>query len=187
MRRSVWLEAGLFATLVALGVVGRLIEHWPNFTPMVAIGLFAGIWLPSRLAAVAVPLTTMLVADWVIGADVWPVTLTVYAALLVPVLLGGLLARGRSWPAWGACAVGSSLLFFLVTNFAVWAFLDLYSKSAGGLIACYVAAWPFFKYMLAGDLFYVGLLGSLHALAARVGIWLSGRKRPEVAYEVAKR
>src|SRR5262245_35392811 len=50
--------------------------------------------------------------------------------------------------------LASSVTFFLTTNFAVWAFEGIYSHDLAGLTACYVAALPFFKNTIIGDLFW---------------------------------
>jgi hypothetical protein len=52
-----------------------------------------------------------------------------------------------------------------VTNFAVWAFQSDYPPTLAGLGACYWAAVPFFRWMLAGDLFYLAVLLGCMALA----------------------
>ena len=44
------------------------------------------------------------------------------------------------------------------TNFAVWAFSGMYSLDMAGLVQCYVAALPFLKYTVAGDLFWAAVL-----------------------------
>jgi hypothetical protein len=58
--------------------------------------------------------------------------------------------------------VGSSLIFFIVTNFAVWLYFDLYTHTWSGLLDCYLQAVPFYRYTLAGDaVFATVLFGSL--------------------------
>ena len=52
------------------------------------------------------------------------------------------------------CCSRSVWSFFLTTNFAVWAFEGIYSHDLAGLTACYVAALPFFKNTVIGDLFW---------------------------------
>jgi uncharacterized protein DUF6580 len=64
-------------------------------------------------------------------------------------------------------AFAASLLFFALTNFGVWAFDSLYPHTMTGLIACYVAALPFFANSVAGTLFYSALLFGGFALAER--------------------
>jgi CHASE2 domain-containing sensor protein len=57
--------------------------------------------------------------------------------------------------------MASSILFFLVTNFAVWAASSWYPPTPEGLIASYVAGLPFLRNMFIGDLFYAAsLLGA---------------------------
>ena len=47
---------------------------------------------------------------------------------------------------------GSSLLFFLVTNFGVWFFG--YPNTLAGLVSCYTLALPFFVNTIIGDLVF---------------------------------
>ena len=59
----------------------------------------------------------------------------------------------------------ASILFFLTTNLAVWAFGTMYSHNLTGLMECYAMAVPFFKNSLLGDLFYTGIMvGSVEAI-----------------------
>ncbi|HEV8002043.1 MAG TPA: DUF6580 family putative transport protein, partial [Planctomycetaceae bacterium] len=51
-----------------------------------------------------------------------------------------------------SCTVAGSILFFLVTNFGCWWLSNTYPKSASGLLECYLAAVPFFRGTLGGDL-----------------------------------
>ena len=64
----------------------------------------------------------------------------------------------------------SSLLFFVTTNFAIWAFSPLYAPNIAGLSKCYIAALPFLRNMLEGDLFWGLLLFG--------GYWLVQTLRP---------
>jgi hypothetical protein len=63
------------------------------------------------------------------------------------------------------------VLFFLVTNFAVWltASPAVSLTCTHGLADCYIAGLPFFQNTVLGTLFYSALLfGSFAALRARV-------------------
>jgi hypothetical protein len=51
-----------------------------------------------------------------------------------------------------------------VTNFGVWA-TGGYPPTFGGLVECYVAAIPFFRNTVVGDLVYVAVLFSLYESA----------------------
>ena len=92
----------------------------------------------------------------------------VYAAFAAIVGLGLLLRTRRSVRTVGTAALGASLLFFGVTNLAVWALGGLYPLTGAGLLAAYTAALPFYAPTLAGDLFYTALLFGGFALAQRV-------------------
>jgi len=70
-------------------------------------------------------------------------------------------------------------LFFVMSNFGTWLMMDMYPKSAAGLVACYAAAIPFFQNTVAGDLFFAGLLFGGFALLERAVPIL--RERPVAA------
>jgi hypothetical protein len=56
-------------------------------------------------------------------------------------------------------------VFFLATNFAVWAFSPMYEKTLEGLVLCYTMAIPFFHNTVAGDLIWSGaIFGTYFAL-----------------------
>jgi hypothetical protein len=151
---------GLAVALVALDVIARVAPHAPSFSPVVASALFAGMVIGRRYALL-VPLAAMVLSDAVLGFEDWRMRLVVYAALTLPAVLG-LLARNARWPLAFPLAVGSSVIFFVVSNFAVWLFSTMYAHDLAGLTKCYVAALPFFQNSLIGDLLWTaGLFGSL--------------------------
>jgi hypothetical protein len=143
----------------------RLLPHPPNFEPIGALALFGGTHLTNRRWAFIVPLAAMLLSDAVIGFhSELPL---VYATFALIVWMGFAL-RGRSTPLPVVSAsLAASTLFFIVTNFGVWAFDGLYPRSLEGLITCYVAAIPFFGNTIAGGLFYAAVLFGGLALAER--------------------
>ena len=64
-----------------------------------------------------------------------------------------------------AATLAGSLLFFLLTNLAVWWWLDSYPRTPEGLLACYVAGLPQLASGLLGDGAYATLLFGGLALA----------------------
>jgi hypothetical protein len=80
------------------------------------------------------------------------------------VLLSAVLKRRLAVSTVGAGAVGSSALFFVGTNFAVWVSSGMYEHTLSGLVSCYVAALPFLRNSLLGDLFWSGMLFGAYAL-----------------------
>ena len=158
--------------LIGLAALARLLPHPPNFTPVLAMALFAGSYIADRRLAVLVPLLAMVITDAVIG---WHATLPyVYGALVVTVGIGMWMANRRTaMTVVGATLVGS-LLFFSVTNSGVWVSQGLYPHNPAGLLACYVAALPFLQTSLLGDLFYAALLFGSKACWEQ---WMTHRSR----------
>lgn len=145
----------LVCGLVVIAVASRLVPHPPNLTSIGALALFGGACFSSRRAAFLAPLAGMFLSDLVLGHYLAP---TVYASFALTVCLGmRLRARRTAVPIAGA-AFSASVLFFAVTNFGVWAFGSLYPRTWEGLVACYVAAIPFFQNTLIGNLLYAALL-----------------------------
>jgi hypothetical protein len=164
-------EVLLVVMLVALGVAARLLPHALNFSPIVASALFAGAILRHRLLAWLVPLGAMVIGDLAIGFDDWRMTAVVYAAMALPVAAGMLARRYRLSRVVVPAVLSCSLIFFATTNLAVWAFSGMYSHDWAGLAACYVAALPFLKHSIAGDLFWTAaLFGGAWLVQRRIAI-----------------
>ncbi len=154
------------AALVTLVCATRLLPHPPNFAPVGAVALFGAAYFADRRAAFAVPLVAMLLSDLALG---FHATMAyVYGAFALISLVGFGFLRGKATPLRTAvAAVASTAIFFLVSNFGVWAVGSYYPKNAVGLAECYVAAIPFLGNTLAGDLFYSAVLFSPAWLAQR--------------------
>jgi len=160
----------LALALIGLCVAVRMLPHVSNFSPVAAAALFAGAMIGRRALALMVPVAALLIGDLLIGFYDWRVMTVVYAALAMPALIG-MMARGyRPWFTAIGGAFAASLIFFITTNLAVWAFSGLYSLDGAGLIQCYIAALPFLKYTVGGDLFWsVALFGGASLLRAMTG------------------
>src|ERR1700683_568268 len=114
--------------IVILAACARLLPHPWNFTPIVAIGLFAGNQARSVYTGILATLLALVLSDAVLGFDssFW----YVYGAWLIPVLLGRLTRNRDGVGALVAAALGSSVSFFLITNFMVWVTQNLYPHTA---------------------------------------------------------
>jgi hypothetical protein len=156
-RSDLTIDLALVVGLVALDVIARLVPHVPGVWPVAASALFAGRMLRMPLLAFVVPLAATVLSNIVLPVDDGRVLLIVAAALCVPALLGIVGRRWRAVPT-VAAMIASSLVFFLATNFAVWAFQDLYPHTLQGLAQCYVAALPFLDRTLFGDLAWCAAL-----------------------------
>lgn len=183
MRRISQLKSDhlVFLLLVAIAVVGRMGRPDWNFTPVAAAALFAGFYFRNRLIAALVPLSALAISDFAepVHNNRW-VQLTVWGAMLLPAVIGPWLRVAQQkrlgWRRTTVAALIPSATFFVVTNFAVWATGTglSYGRGAVGLAECYAAAIPFYTNMLAGDLFYTGLL---------FGVWATvvGRESSRLA------
>ena len=161
----------LYRTLLALSIIVlaaalRIAPHPWNFTPVGAMALFSGAVIRDRRLAFFFPLLALFAGDIFIGFHkLMPV---VYASFLVSVAIGFWLRNHRTVSRISAAALFGAIQFFLVTNFAVWAFGLSYPRTGAGLLACYAAGVPFFWNTLAGDGIYAALLFGGFALAERV-------------------
>lgn len=144
-------------TLIALGVSARLLPHAANFAPIAAIALFSGLYLPKRLAII-VPAMALLLSDIVLGFYTWQVVVSVYACFALTGIIGLGLAKQKNFAAIALGTILASIIFFLVTNWAVWAFGTMYPHTTTGLMQSYVMALPFFRNSLLGDIFYTTVL-----------------------------
>jgi hypothetical protein len=143
--------------------------HPWNFTPVAAALLYFGargsrrqLWVPFAMLAVSDVILTKFVYVYPFTWDHF-VTWAWYAAIL---FLGSQLRQNSGWLRVAGAALASSVSFFAVSNFAVWAAGDMYPKTVSGLMTCYAAGLPFFRRTLAGDLLFTAVMFGAPALAA---------------------
>jgi hypothetical protein len=153
----------LLTVMILAATAARLIPHPPNFSPIAAMALFGGAAFADKRAAFLTPLAGLFLSDLVLGF--YTITPVVYGSFALIVCLGLWVRRRRSAGRIAGAAVVGALLFFVITNFAVWAMGHLYPQTPAGLVACYVAAIPFFQNTLLSNLFYSALLFGGLALA----------------------
>ena len=157
-------ERGTALGLLILGIAGRLTPHPWNVTPLIAIALLGGALLPARWA-VGLPVAIAAVSDLVLG---WHTTLPfTWAGFALAAGLGAWLRRPSAARV-ALVAVAASTAFFIVSNFGVWLVGGLYEPTLAGLRACFIAAVPFYRQMLAGDLICTLALFGLAALTGRL-------------------
>ncbi len=165
------LELIVALLFIAIGVSLRLLPHPPNFAPILAIALFGGVYLSKKIAFV-LPILAMMFSDIFIGYYGIVLMIAVYGTFLLSVVLGFWLKKHKKWYTVGGTAILSAVLFFLVTNFAVWAFTPWYAKTLSGIIQSYIMAIPFFRNTLLGNLFYVTVFFGAYEIAK---VWIEKR------------
>ena len=169
----------VLAGLVLVAALTRLLPHPPNFSPVEAIALFGGAYFAARRWAIIVPLVAMMISDFALGLMnggtymdyfVSAHFLAVYACIVLCTVLGFGLRRRVTAARVLTYSIAGSVMFFLITNFSVWATaspLDVNPACTIGLGACYAAAIPFFQWTVLGTLFYGAMLFGGFALLRR--------------------
>ncbi len=141
--------------LIIIGTLSRLAPHPANMTAIGALAVFCGAKLDIR-KALLVMVSTMVLSDLVLGfhSVVW----ATYGSLAISVLLANYFLQKPSVTRIMSVALASSVIFYLVTNFAVWVIPgSMYPKTFAGLLDSYILAIPFFRNSLVGDFFYSGI------------------------------
>ena len=121
----------------------RLIPHPPNFAPIAAIALFGGAYYSKKSFAYLIPISAMFLTDLILGfhSTMW----AVYLSFVLIVALGMIMIKKKNVKNVILASVVSSVLFFVLTNFAVWLSGIMYPLNIAGLGACFTAAIPFFQ------------------------------------------
>jgi hypothetical protein len=157
---------------VLIAVAFRFIPHPYGFTPIAASLLFFGakgprrmLWLPVALMMVCDIVLTKFVYAMPMSGDQW-VTWGWYAGIL---WLGTNLKNNQKPARIVVASLTSSVSFFIISNFAVWAATNLYPHTGSGLMMSYTIGLPFFQRSMAGDLLFTSAMFAtpyaLHLLA----------------------
>ncbi|MBD2754486.1 DUF6580 family putative transport protein [Spirosoma validum] len=151
-------------SIVLATALFRLIPHWPNFTPIAALALFGAATFERKWLGLAIPLAAMLLSDALIGFH--GSMGAVYTSFALTWLLGLWALNKPTAARIAGASVASSILFFLITNFAVWYGSSFYPQTLPGLMGCYAAGLAFYN----GTSFFLnGLLGDLFFSAVLFG------------------
>jgi hypothetical protein len=168
--------------VLLLAVLSRVLPHafhavnW-NFTALGGSLLFFGSRMKDHLALrLALALAVLVATDYYLTVFAYGyafhvadylVTWIWYAAVC---LIGMGLLQKPTILRVIAGVLASATSFFLLVDFAVWAWgpLHLYPHTLAGLEACYIAAIPFYRNDLVSTALTAGALFGLPVLAARI-------------------
>jgi hypothetical protein len=139
-------------TVIIAGAAFRLIPHWPNFTPIAAMALFGGTYFNKKYLAFLIPMAALFISDMLLGFHSYMIA--VYLSFAIIVVFGMMLKNRVKIGSLLLASVSSSVLFFVITNFAVWIGSPFYPQNFAGLLECYTAGLPFLNNGILGDLFY---------------------------------
>ena len=138
--------------IILLLALSRLIPHPPNFTPILGMAVFSGAIISKRIIAYLIPLSAMLLSDLYLGFhSSMPI---IYFSLAVCVLIGTFIeSRVSIINSLLSISLGV-LVFFLITNLAVWYGSGMYEHSISGLMTCYFMGLPFVQNTFISSLLY---------------------------------
>jgi hypothetical protein len=168
------------ALLILMAAGSRIVNHeigQYNLAPVAALGLFSGAIVKDKRLAFLFTLLAQLLSDvyfqlFTSMQGFYPSMIFTYAGMFAVTLLGTQMGAVKAHKVLGF-AVGGSVLFFLISNFGVWA-EGYYGYTAGGLLTCFVQGIPFYRNTLIGDVAGSTLLfGGYHLLQLAV----AGRMR----------
>ena len=177
LNRSVLIAFGL------LVISASLYRAWPGrpygFAPQMAMALFAGAMIRDKRWAFILPLLSMLISDvfyQVLYANGYTTIEGFYSGhwlnylLIAGITAFGFLLKKVTFLKLTAFSLTGSVLFFLTSNFAVWAGGGGYArpKTFDGLMMCYFDGLAFFRdyglvkgfygNLFIGDLFFCTVL-----------------------------
>ena len=161
-------------SLILILAFARLIPHPPNFTPIIAVAIVSGYFFKNINLSLLTLLIAMLISDLFIGF--YENVIFVYASLLLITFVFHKISNKINFKNLFICGFAGSLIFFVVSNFGVWALgspgvYDIaYEKSLSGLIECYILAIPFFgNTFLSTVIFAYPTIFIYKSLTARTG------------------
>lgn len=182
--KAILCQAAFALGLIALCVIGRVVPHAWNATPVMAISLFSAWLFPRLWMGMSVPMLGMLISNAIIGTYDPYLMASVYGCFLLPFALRGLLRKRRDALTLVASALGASTAFFLITNAAVWLVSPAYPSGVGGLLMSLEAGLPFYRTAMQADVLWVVFFFTAYSWSAdRAGARLRSVFAPAQARE----
>lgn len=153
MKKNKYILLTVLIVLISLSNI--FLSNIPNFSPIASVALFSGFYFSNKKLALIIPISCMLISDFIIGfhALMW----AVYLSFSLIVVLGYFMKKASPKKVI-LNSVWSSVLFFLITNFAVWTTGSFYTYDLSGLTLCLTMGLPFFKYTILSSIIFSTIL-----------------------------
>ena len=166
MRSKIFTPGFVFAaSIIIIGSLFRLVPHLPNFTPIAAIAIFSGTYLNKKILAFIIPLLSLLLSDMILGF--YSYMPAVYFSVGISVMLGFAIRNNVKVLSVLTVSLSSSVIFYIITNFAVWYSSPFYAQNLSGLTRCYVLGLPFLNNGVLGDICFSSLFFGIYYFATR--------------------
>ena len=150
--------------LILIASFSRIIPHYPNFTPIIAISLFGGKYFKNRNLAFFLPVFILWLSDLIINnliLDYYEFFTLFYSgfywqyfSILLITFIGRNYLKKINVNKLLGISISSSIVFFVISNFGVFISTSTYPKDLNGLLFCYTAAIPFFWGTLSSSIIY---------------------------------
>lgn len=159
----------LVIIFAVIAVVTRFLPHPANFAPMVGVSIFLAYHLKNKWSGLALSIflwwASNLIMNNIIYSAYFPTFswlggsfLAVAISLIIIHFLSQFTLKNIKFSNQLVTSIIGSTIFFVITNFSVFYDSNLYSQDLAGLSTCFLAAIPFFKMSLLGDLFYTTVM-----------------------------
>jgi hypothetical protein len=156
----------LVLMIVAAAAFRLVVYKYPyqlsNFNPVGAIALFGGAYFTSKWKAYLVPLLTLFASDILLNhlySGKWELldnsSIMVYVCFTLIVFLGSLIKKANVINV-SLASLAGLVLHWLLTDMPFWG--NLYPHTFAGYMQSLVAAIPFEKNMLFGDIVFCAIL-----------------------------
>ena len=163
------INLSLLIGIMFIAALTRLLPHPPNFSPILAIGIFGAAHFTKKWHALFISIFAIWFSDLIINNYIYTTSLQFvwfykgfqwqYGSYLSIILLNIYVFKNNiSLSKTFGTAVGSGAIFFLVSNFGVWIGSGMYSKNIIGLLACYTAGIPFLQNTIISNLLFTTVL-----------------------------
>lgn len=164
MKKNILLIS-LYIFLIALS---KFIPHQGNFSAIGGMVIFGGFMFGKKKDFFLITIISLFIVDFIFNNYVHPEYIKnrngivlfdysmiwVYLSYILIILGTSALLKHFSYAKLFLTSLGSSLVFYLITNFA-WLYRDtFYTRDLNGLISSYTAALPFFKTSLASNIIF---------------------------------
>jgi hypothetical protein len=163
----------LIAVLSRLALAATPHPEWFNFTAVGGALLYFGARRSWR--EMLAPLAVLMATDYFLTVYAyhysfrWQGYVPTWAWYVAAMALGQILLKARTtFVRVAAGALLGPTSFFLLSNYAVWAGAGMYPKTLGGLVACFVAALPFYRNDLISTALVAGVAFGVPALVRRL-------------------
>ncbi len=162
MNKTLKTEIAVAAALIVIVLLSRFSSHLWNLTAVGGVALFAGSYFSKKNLAVGTVFLGLFISDLVLGFH--NQMFAVYLSYAVIVGLGYFLHQNPSRLRIVGLAITGSVLFYIITNFAVWYSGLMYPVTAAGLLQSYMMGVPFFRAAVVADVVSAFLIFEMAAV-----------------------